>query len=356
VLRVAALTGVVLWRRGLRGGQREAGARRDDGLRALARFFLLPDSYRAWAGPAIRAGRTRVARGDIDVVLSTSPPETAHLVGEAVAASGRLPWVADFRDPWVALHYRKPPTPFHAARQREMERRVLTRDDRVLSSTRTHEREILRAYGGKVARRLVFLPNGIETEDEVPAAAPAAARRRIVSTGTLVDVPALFAFLEALARRLAREPGLADRIELVLAGPHDAALGQLVAAQGLARVVSFPGILPHAEARALQRAADTLLFVRNEGPGYAAMVPGKLYEYLDARRPLVAMVAPGEAADLAREAGAVVVAPDQGDAAVAAALEGPRPVPAEPAIARILEGRSRRALAGELARTLDELV
>jgi glycosyltransferase involved in cell wall biosynthesis len=355
VLRVDALTGVVLWKRALQGGQRAAGARRDDRLRALARFFLIPDSYRAWAGPAIKAGRARVAQGDIDVVLSTSPPETAHLVGEALARAGGLPWVADFRDPWVALHYRKPPTPFHAARHRALERRVLMRADRVLVASRTHERDILRAHGGAVAQRLVFLPNGIETDG--PAAAPKAApsaRRRVVSTGTLIDVPALFAFLEALAVRLAREPALADRLEVVLAGPHDAALGQLVTARGLGPVVTFPGILPHAEARALQRAADTLLFVRNEGRGYDAMVPGKLYEYLDARRPLVAMVAPGEAADLARTAGAVVVAPDQGEAAVAAAVDGPR-LPDLAAIAGILEGRTRRALAGVLARTLDSL-
>lgn len=367
VLRVDALTGVVLWRRALKGGLGEAGARRDDGLRALARFLLLPDSYRAWAGPAIKAGRARIARGDVDVVLSTSPPETAHLVGEAVARAGQLPWVADFRDPWVALHYRKPPTPLHRARHRAMERRVLMAADRVLCASRTHEEAILAEFGGAVAARLVFLPNGIEIDDSAPspttsAAGPpgANARKRIVSTGTLVDVPALFAFLEALARRLAREAGLAERIEVVLAGPHDAALARLVETLGLGRVVRFPGILPHAEARALQRAADTLLFVRNEGPGYGAMVPGKLYEYLDARRPLVAMVAPSEAADLAREAGAVVVAPHEGDRAVVAALAAPgdgavAPSPDSPAITRLLAGRSRRELAEKLAHVLDSL-
>jgi hypothetical protein len=102
VLRVGAATGVVLWRKLLRGGQRSGGARRDDGLRALARFFLFPDSYAAWGKPALHAGLERVRKGGIDAVISTSPPETAHLVGEKIA--GPLPWIADFRDPWVALH------------------------------------------------------------------------------------------------------------------------------------------------------------------------------------------------------------------------------------------------------------
>src|SRR4051794_20019647 len=60
VIRVGAATGVVVWRRMLKGGQQSAGARRDDGLRALARFFLFPDSYSAWGRPAIAAGLERV--------------------------------------------------------------------------------------------------------------------------------------------------------------------------------------------------------------------------------------------------------------------------------------------------------
>jgi len=118
VLRVDAATGVALWRAaaGARGAAQ--GVRTDGPVKALARFFLLPDSYRAWAAPAVRAGRARLARGDIDAVLSTSPPETAHLVGETLARHAHLPWVADFRDPWVALHYRRPPTPLHAALHR----------------------------------------------------------------------------------------------------------------------------------------------------------------------------------------------------------------------------------------------
>ena len=349
VLRVDAFTGVVLWRRALGGGQRAGGARRDDSLRALARFFLFPDSYAAWARPAIAAGLERVRRGGIDVVLSTSPPETAHLVGERVARG--LPWVADFRDPWVALHYRRPPTPFHAARHRAAERRVLGRADRVLCASRTHY-EAVQAACGERAR---FLPNGIELDAE-PAAAPAHDDRlTVVSTGSHVDMPALFALLEALAARTKREPGLAGRVRFVLAGPHDAALTHLVEARGLGGLVTFAGILPHAEARALQRAADRLLFVRNEGPGYEAMVPGKTYEYLDARRPVVALVAPSEAANLLRESGAVVVGPEEGEAALDALLAEAAPRPDEAAIARILGPRSRRALAGELAGILSEL-
>jgi glycosyltransferase involved in cell wall biosynthesis len=339
VLRVGAATGVVLWRRLLGGGIKSGtgGARRDDGLRALSRFFLFPDSYAAWGRPAVDAGLRRVQAGGIDAVISTSPPETAHLVGERVA--GALPWVADFRDPWVALHYRKPPTPWHAARHRAAEKRVFERAARVLAASRTHYEALAREVGD----RAVFLPNGIELADAEATTPKRDERLTIVSTGSHVDMPALFSLFEALARK--KPAG----VRFVLAGPHDAELERV--ARGLP--VEFAGILPHAEARALQRSADRLLFVRNEGPGYDAMVPGKTYEYLDARRPVVAMVAPGEAASLLAEGGARVFGPTQGDEALDALLAGS--TPNGEAIDRILAGRSRRALAGRLAEVLDGL-
>ncbi len=366
VLRVDAWARVAPLRAQPAAGRGKGGA-----LRSLARFLLVPDSYRAWAGPAIRAGKQRLAVGDIDLVLSTSPPETAHQVGEALAHAGRVPWVADFRDPWVGLHYRRPSTPFHAWLHRAMERRVLERADRVLCASRAHEQQALRELGASAEGRVLFLPNGIETDPPSappsappPAsAAPAASRSRprIVATGSLSEMPALLAFLQALARRLTSHPALSGQIEVVFAGPHDPEIAERVRAARLERVVALPGPLPHAEARALQRAAAVLLFARNEGPGYRAMIPGKLYEYLDARRPLVAMVDGGDAAELAREAGARLFAPDQGDAALDAALAAVfatpgAPLPDLPAIERLLSGRTRKGLTAELAGVLDHLV
>ncbi len=375
VLRVDAATGVALWRRfvGARGGASGQGIRVDGPVKALARALVLPDSYRAWKGPAVRAGRERIARGGIDVVLSTSPPETAHLVGEALAAGSGLPWVADFRDPWVALHYRRPPTPLHAALHRRLERRVIAGAARVLCASETHASALTRDPAERDPTRIVFLPNGVELEAAPASAAapgaPAAGPAQVVATGTLVEVPALDHFLDALARRRAAVPSLRERLQLVLAGPREARLDARVAALGLQDVVRFTGPLPHAEARALQRSAAVLLLVRNEGPGYEAMVPGKLYEYLDARRPLVAALGESEAARLVREAGGVVVPPDDGERALAAVLralpgathgtgahDAGAPAPDLAAIARLLEGRSRRTLAGKLAAVLDSLV
>jgi glycosyltransferase involved in cell wall biosynthesis len=375
VIRVDAPTAVALWRRHVAKASGVRAGGRDEWLKSIARLFLLPDSYRAWREPALAAGRERLARGGIDALVSTSPPETAHGVGLGLARetpSWSGPWIADFRDPWVGLHYRRPPTPWHRATHEAMERRVLRGADLVTCASRTHERALRDALGPAEASRVRFLPNGVDEEavtapgtagaasPAVPApAAPPGGPARVVFTGTLVEVPAMRAFLVALSRALAREPALRERLEVVIAGPFESAYDRLVSALGLAGVVRLLGPVPRDEARRLQRDAHVLLLVRNEGAGYAAMVPGKLYEYLAARRPIVALLGEGEAAELARSCGAAVVGPDEGDAAVARVLavvqgRADAPRPDAPAIARLLEKRSRRVLAGELAGFLDE--
>jgi glycosyltransferase involved in cell wall biosynthesis len=374
IIRVHAPTATALWRRFLApsSGRPSAvsapGRPVDEWLKALARFFLLPDSYRPWAMRAVRAGRERIARGGIDAVISTSPPETSHLVGEALARGGvwRLPWIADFRDPWVALHYRRPPTGFHVAMHRRLERRVFEGADRILCASHAHERAVRKALGAAFADRVLFHPNGTDSPPApnsgpmVNAVAAPCGRARIVFTGHVSELPALDVFLHALARRLTREPDLRTQIEVRLVGPYDVGHARRARALGLDGLVIFDEPVPYAEARRMQHEATVLLLLRNEGRGYAAMVPGKLYEYLEARRPLVAMISEGEAAEIARSCGAVVVGPGDGDRAVDAILHavGGGSGAARPnhaAIAALFEKRSRRALAGELVGILNAL-
>src|SRR5262249_55313375 len=118
VLRVPGGSVLSTWlklRRDDAGGRRSA--RSFASLRSLSSWWWLPDSYVGWAKRAARVARERAGRGDIDVLLSSSPPDSVHLAARDVARATRLPWVADFRDPWIGLSFLRPPTPWHAARQ-----------------------------------------------------------------------------------------------------------------------------------------------------------------------------------------------------------------------------------------------
>ncbi len=315
VIRVAAGGGLASCF-GLRGGR---GTRRGGtfaGLRKMSDWWLLPDAYSGWARRAQAAAATRLAAGGVDALLTTSPPDSVHLAGAALARRFGVAWVADFRDPWVGLRFREPPTAWHRARHEAMERRVLSQADLVLAASRTHLEQV-----ATLARRAEHLPNGFEPEAGGPPEAADADHFRLAFTGTLSLMEDAGTLLEAVHDVLAGDTGMRRRLRVDLAGPYDLDYEDRSLALGLKGIVRFPGALPHAGSRRLQRAADVLLLWKPRGGGYRTMVPGKLYEYLDSGRPIVALLPErDEAAELVRRAGGTVLPP--GDrAALARELE-----------------------------------
>src|SRR5437899_152112 len=75
-------------------------------LRRLSDFWLIPDPYVTWAGRCRAAGARLLRRGRFDAMLSTSPPDSVHLAASSLRERFALPWVADFRDPWMGLYHR----------------------------------------------------------------------------------------------------------------------------------------------------------------------------------------------------------------------------------------------------------
>lgn len=358
VIRVPGGSALSAWLR-LRGGKGRRRGGTFAGLRALANWWMLPDSYAGWAGRAGAAALRRVNAGGIDAVLSTSPPDSVHLAGRRVAAQSRLPWVVDFRDPWTGLGFFTPPTRWHRARQEAMEKRVIEGADLVLTASRSH----LDALGfapGTRARRAEHLPNGFEPALPAATGATDPDHFRLAFTGTLNLMEDAGTLLEAVHEVLAHVPEARRRLRVDLAGPYDLDYEDRALALGLKGIVRFTGALAHAESRALQQAADALLLWKPRGAGFRTMVPGKLYEYLDTGRPIVALLEPGdEAAGLVRRAGGTVLAP--GDrAGLARELEtrytawkaGGREPGARP---EWLGEHTRERLAANLATRLDVL-
>lgn len=362
VVRVKGGSALARWLRVRRGdrGRRPGGT--FAGLRRLADWALVPDPYVGWAGRARAAGERVLARGGVDAMLSTSPPDSVHLAARDLHRRHRVPWIADFRDPWMGLHLRTPPTAWHRSRQAALEKSVLEEADLVLAASRTHADHAGERSGAR-PRRVVHLPNGFEAGDVAAAPPPAesgnADRFRMVYTGTLSLMPDVEVVMEALHDLFARRPEARRRIRLTIAGPYDTGYEDRSIALGLKGIVEFSGAVTHDAARALQREADLLLLWKpRDAP---AMVPGKSYEYLDAGRPLLAILEEtDEAAALVRRAGADVVAP-RDRVAIATVIErryvewresGRRPE-SRPGW---LDDHRRDRLAARLAGELDALV
>jgi glycosyltransferase involved in cell wall biosynthesis len=366
-LAVGGLTGQGLLRRlrgrGKTGGA--AGARSSRGfarLRGLGDFFLLPDAYAGWIGPATRAGRRRLAAGDIALIYSSSPPDSSHRVAQRLADASGLPWVADFRDPWINLHLKTPPTPLHRALHARMEAAVLARAQ-VVAVTEAWRRH----YAARAARAPRLIRNGFDPADFAalpgmapPPGAPATPEGplTILHTGKLSLTRSARPVLAGLAALRAEAPALAARLRLVFLGPRESDNEAAAAAAGVADLVRFEPPVSHAESVARQAAADLLLLIKHDDARYRDLVPGKFYEYAAAGPPILAVTPPGEIESLiAEHALGWVCRPEAASVKRAlqealAALAAGRPrQPAPAAFSRREQARAMAALFDEL---LDE--
>jgi glycosyltransferase involved in cell wall biosynthesis len=360
VVRTGSLSGQSLlgaFRKGGGGGStRPSGA--FEGLRRLGEFFLVPDTYRGWAPFAYRAAARLCRQEHFDVLYSTSPPDSTHLVAARCARSFSIPWVADFRDPWMALHLRSTPTPLHRAIHERMERRAVGAD-RVLVTTEWHE-EILKSRYPDC--RTVRIPNGFDEEDfeGTDDVRPPGEPFTILHTGMLTLGRTVRPFLEGLALLFAEVPELEGNIRVIFLGARETGNEALVERFGLGKAVHFEDNVPHHECIERELRSHVLLLVKHDDERYRGLVPGKLYEYIGAQRPILAIVPEGEAARTVRDLRRGEVAPIGDASGIAGAirkmydlhsagnLDGAYSLQEQP-------GYSRRAAAERLSSILESL-
>ncbi|MCK5406538.1 MAG: glycosyltransferase [Candidatus Krumholzibacteria bacterium] len=367
VVRTDTLSGQALLAR-LRGGSggtsgKGSPQKRSSGkfsaARWLASFFLIPDTYVGWRPYASRAALELLSNRPYDAIYSTSPPETSHLVALDLHDRTGLPWVADFRDPWMNLYLLKPPTPVHAAIHRKLERRVCNRAH-VVVTTEWHEEEIRRNYPG--APGVTRIPNGYDAAEAaaVEALTPGSDRLRITHAGMLTQNRTAVPFLRGLHRFLSNNAESRADIEVLFVGAREDRNEAAVRELELEDVVEFHDSRPHDETLQLERRSHILLLIKHVNPDYRGMVPGKLYEYIGLRRPILALSPDGEASRLVEGLRRGLLAPQENEAAIASALESLYQKYRDGALETgfDLSPRpefARESLAGNLARLLDDL-
>lgn len=242
-----------------------------------------------WNAPAFQKCREVVRRNRPDVVLTSGPPHNVHLLGRALQKYFDLPWVADFRDPWCSWGDEVPYVDEFFFLERWWERTVFRTADAVVANTQ-NTAEVLRQVFPLAASRITSVPNGYDPMhlDAAPV------RPRDDSSFTLLHTGAVYAgrnprpVIEALGQ-IAKGDLISGKSPILrLFGKcFDPKLRDDVAKGNLQRWVDFGDSVPYLVAAKAARAADLLVLL--DSPGRRIGVPAKLYEYVGAGRPILAM-------------------------------------------------------------------
>jgi glycosyltransferase involved in cell wall biosynthesis len=273
----------------------------------LGRRLLVPDENVAWNLTATPAA-VRIARSEqIDVVLTTSPPGSVHLVGAAVKAAAGARWVADLRDSLLAHPHRRGESRLVQAKERTargVAQLVAAKADAIVAAADSIAEE---ARTLSPAGRVVTIANGCDFDDFAGLEYRRAERFRITHAGSFFGRRDPRPFLQALA-----DSGL-DDVTVRFVGDFRSSDREFMESLGVQDRVELVPYVPRRESLALQRDSEALLLLIPEADGRGrGVLSGKVFEYLAAERPILAAVPPdGAAAALIREVGAgVVAAPD----------------------------------------------
>ena len=334
-----------------------------------AGFMALPDRWVTWCLGAIPAGLRLIRKHRPAVIWSTYPIASAHLVGLALKRLSGLPWVADLRDPMTDVSY--PSDPLTRKVYQWIERQtvkhctvavcttpgaIVTYHTRFPDIPRDRFRLIENAYDEE---------NFTEAEQQLRQDAQAAPRAAggpltLVHSGVIYpserDPVPLFQALAALQQQGAIG---ADTLRIVLrATGHDDYLAGLIREHGIESIVQLAPHVPYRTALTEMLTADGLLILQASNCNH--QVPAKLYEYLRARRPILALTdTDGDTAATLRGAGIDSIAPLDGRDAIIAALprflEQVRGGTAPLASSATIAAHSRRARSEQLALLLDQV-
>jgi len=289
---------------------KEGLARLGTQAKLFGRRVLVPDENVSWNLTAIPAAIRLVRNYDIDVVITTSPPNSIHLVGAATKRATGARWVADLRDSVVAHAHRRSESAAVRAKEKVdagIARLVARSADAIVGVAEFISDEV-RALDP--AGKVVTIPNGSDFDDFEGLAYTPGERLRITHAGSFFGKRDPRPFLQAL-----HDSGI-DAVARFL-GDFRSADREWAEALGLGDRLELIPYAPRSTSLALQRDSDALLLLIPEAGGRGkGVLSGKVFEYLASCRPILAAVPPdGAAAELIREAGAgVVAAPDDVDA------------------------------------------
>jgi glycosyltransferase involved in cell wall biosynthesis len=274
----------------------------------LLKLVLQPDAQRLWKPFAIQEGKRLLRQIPHAAIVATAPPYSTFLVGAALSRSSGLPLVLDYRDEWdlsSAYLENQRPDPLSRAIQQRMQHGVV-RTARALVATTPGSAQALQRVcrGARSNARVTWIPNGYDPED-FPATLeppPDHGPYRLIYVGTLWALTSPVPLVEAVRLLGQRQPATAANLELVFAGrrlgPEGKALERL---QDVPSRLTEHAYVDHAEAVHLLRTAHGLCALLSDLPGAGRVVPAKVFEYMAAKRPILAIGPPGDMWSLCRQ-------------------------------------------------------
>ncbi|NUO81903.1 glycosyltransferase [candidate division KSB1 bacterium] len=263
----------------------------------------IPDKDVNWLPHAVKHALALHRREKFDLIYSTAPPFTDHLVAQFIKQRTGLPWVADFRDPWARAPWKAEilGSSLRGKAAAKLEHQFVRHADRVILNTDWIHREFTQHYGANLSRKFTVITNGFDPQDFTDPVMPPArnAKMIITHTGALYRKRSPEQFFAACERLLAQGKIAPHELEIRFVGGIAPELYRTFeCSAALRQTIQVIPQVSHREALGYQLQSDVLFILQ---PGTSVSVPGKIFEYIGMRKRILALTPAGATADVVRD-------------------------------------------------------
>ena len=279
----------------------------------LSTYLLIPDDKVGWLPHTILKSAQLIKRENIDSICTTSPPHSTHLIGLLLKKIIGIPWIADFRDPWSHSFMKRPfydKFKFRYRLEKMMEGTVLAACDRIITVSKGHRDNLLNNISNISQEKIKVITNGFDDDDfegqDISRKENDQSKFLITHIGRVYPGKS-YAFLACLKNLIEENSHFARNIVVSFVGHPSNHHREVVNRLGLAQYVRFEGFHDRNNAIKDMLSSDLLLLMVGEENNW---IPGKLFEYLRAKKPIFVIGEEGDATRIAQESGlGIVVSP-----------------------------------------------
>ncbi len=263
--------------------------------------ILIPDPRKFWVKPSIKYLIKRIPNINPDIIITTGPPHSMHLIGLKLHKETGIPWLADFRDPWSNLDVLDifSPSKYAKNKQRRLEKKVLETATATIAVSSNWEKE-LRSLG---AKNTFTITNGFDESDFKTYQATKATKFSIVYGGIITSFRNPVLLWVALEELCSEIHSFREDLAITLAGTIDNLVKKDISHfTYLSEKTKYINYFPHQELLNMYSQSAILLLLLNNTPNAQGHIPGKLFEYLACQKPILAVgVTDGDVANILKE-------------------------------------------------------
>lgn len=279
----------------------------------ISQTIFIPDNKKSWSKLAYKKIDEILSKEKYDALFITCPPFSAFDVISKIKKNHYIPLFADYRDLWYQSYFSFYSTPFHKLLHKKKEYHALKAADRITVTNRKIKEKLLNTYPFLTYEDVVIISHGYDPEDfeKIPAQPKPSNRMVLMYSGIFMVYNTPKYFLKAFKQITIERPDIAMNIELHFVGFLRKENQKLIKKLNLQNFVKDHGYVNHTEAIAKIKSADVLWFMVGKRKNIDAILPGKVYEYIGARKPILACVPDGAAKMAVEESGAgFICSPD----------------------------------------------